>query len=122
MREGERPCGYRACRNGGVVPPNWVPICSGANCEWGLLSSIRIWRRVPLIARLDWRGGLLLDSASVATPELGPTRMASPNRNLGTLGLFLFIYILFRFFFQKCCDPNPRLDPNGGSEPELGLL
>ena len=37
-----------------------------ANCERGLslLSSFRIRRRVPLIARLDWRGGLFLDSAS----------------------------------------------------------
>ena len=51
---------------GGVVPPNRVAICSGANCEWGLslLSSFRIQRRVPLIAQLDWRGGLFLDSAS----------------------------------------------------------
>ena len=59
----------------------------------------------------------------VATPKPGPTRMASPNRNPGTLGLFLFIFILLRFlFFKNCRDPNPRLDPNGGSEPEPGLL
>ena len=58
------PGGYRACRNGGAVPPNQVAICSGANCERGLLSSFRIRSRVPLIALLDWRGGLFLDSAS----------------------------------------------------------
>ena len=28
------------------------------------MSSFHIQRRVPLIARLDWRGGLFLDSAS----------------------------------------------------------
>ena len=62
------------------------------------------------------------ESVSVATPEPGPTRMASPNRNPGTLILFLFICILLRFLFQKCRDPNPQHDLNGGSEPEPGLL
>ena len=38
---------------------------------------------------------------SVATPELGLTRMASPNRNPGTLGLFLFIFHVIKFFFSK---------------------
>ena len=28
----------------------------------------------------------------------------------------------FSYRFQKCCDPNPRLDPVGGSKPEPGLL
>ena len=58
--------GYRACRNGGAVPPNWVALCSGSNCEWGLSlpSSFHIRHRVPLIAWLDWRGGLFLDLAS----------------------------------------------------------
>ena len=64
MRDGEGPSGYRACRNEGEVPPNRVAICSGDNCERGLLSSFRIWRRVLLIARLDWRGGLFLGSSS----------------------------------------------------------
>ena len=43
-----------------------MEICSGAKCEPGLSlsSSFCIWRRVPLIAWLDWRGGLFLDSAS----------------------------------------------------------
>ena len=59
---------------------------------------------------------------SVATPEPGSTRMASPNRNPGTLDLFLLFYVLLNFLFQKCRDPNPRPDPNGGSEPEPGLL
>ena len=34
------------------------------NLGLSLLSSFRIRRRVPLMARLDWRGGLFLDSAS----------------------------------------------------------
>ena len=40
-------------------------MCSRANSEWGLslLASLCIRRRVPLITRLDWRGGLFLDSA-----------------------------------------------------------
>ena len=58
----------------------------------------------------------------VATPEPGPTRLASPNRKPGDADLILFIYILFCFLFQKCRDPNPLLNPKGGSEPEPGLL
>ena len=50
--------GYRAYRNGGkgVVAPNRVAICSGANYERGLSlpSSFRIRCLVLLIARLDW--------------------------------------------------------------------
>ena len=66
---GSAPGGYRACINGkggGAIPLNRVAIHSGANCERGisLLSFFCIWRRVPLIVRLDWRGGLFLDSAS----------------------------------------------------------
>ena len=40
-------------------------MCSGANSEWGLslLASLHIRQCVPLIARLEWRGGLFLDSA-----------------------------------------------------------
>ena len=51
---------------GGGIPPNRVDICSGANSERGLslLASLHIRRRVPLITRLDWRGGLFLDLAS----------------------------------------------------------
>ena len=48
--------------------------------------------------------------------------MVSPNRNPGTLDLFLLFFVLLNFLFQKCCDPNPWPDPNGGSEPEPGLL
>ena len=65
---------------------------------------------------------LRLEDVAVATPEPCPTRLASPNRNPGDARLILFIYILLRFFFQKCRDLNPRLDPKGGSEPEPGLL
>ena len=49
---------------------------------------------------------------SVATPEPGSTRLASPNRNPGDARLILFIYILLRFLFQKCRNPNPRPDSN----------
>ena len=56
------------------------------------------------------------------TPKPGPNRKASPNRNPGMPGLFLLFYVLLNFLFQKCRDPNPRPDSNGGSEPELGLL
>ena len=33
-----------------------------------------------------------------------------------------FFLVLLNFRFQKCCDPNPRLDPVGESKPEPGLL
>ena len=58
----------------------------------------------------------------IATPEPGPTRLASLNRNPEDAHLFLFIYILLRFLFQKCRDPNLRHEPNGEFEPEPGLL
>ena len=59
---------------------------------------------------------------NVATPEPGPTRMESPNRNPEDTRLFLLFSVLLNFLFQKCSDPNPWPDPNGGSEPEPGLL
>ena len=62
-------------------------------------------------------------STSVASPKPGPTRLASPNRNPGNARFYFFIFsVLLSFCFQKCRDPNPRPDPNGGSEPEPGLL
>ena len=33
-----------------------------------------------------------------------------------------FCFVILNFHFQKCCDPNPRLDPVGGSKLEPGLL
>ena len=36
--------------------------------------------------------------------------------------LIHLVIVLLNFRFQKCRDPNPRLDPIGGSKPELGLL
>ena len=36
--------------------------------------------------------------------------------------LILFVIILLNFHFQKCRDPNPLLDPVGGSKLEPGLL
>ena len=36
--------------------------------------------------------------------------------------LIHLVIVLLNFCFQKCRDPNPRLDPIGGSKPEPGLL
>ena len=36
--------------------------------------------------------------------------------------LIHLVIVLLNFRFQKCCDPNPRLDPVGGSKPEPDLL
>ena len=42
----------------------------------------------------------------VATPEPSPTRSASPNRNPGTLSLFLFIFRVIKFSFSKMSRPE----------------
>ena len=39
-------------------------------------------------------------SISVATPEPGPTQMASPNRNPGT-PVYLFYFSCYKIFFFK---------------------
>ena len=36
--------------------------------------------------------------------------------------LIHLVIVLLNFRFQKCRDPNPRLDPVGGSKTEPGLL
>ena len=36
--------------------------------------------------------------------------------------LIHLVIVLLNFHFQKCRDPNPQLDPVGGSKPEPGLL
>ena len=55
-------------------------------------------------------------------PLSGPTRLADLNQ-IWDARLILFVYFSFVcFLFQKCLDPNPRSDPNGGSEPELSLF
>ena len=36
--------------------------------------------------------------------------------------LIHLVIVLLNFRFQKCRDPNPRLDPIGGSKPEPDLL
>ena len=59
---------------------------------------------------------------AIATLEPDPTQMASLNRNLGDARLILFILHVIKFSFQKCHDPNPRPDQQGGSEPEPGLF
>ena len=61
-------------------------------------------------------------SKHVATPEPDSIRLANSNRNPDDAHLIILFYILLSFLFQKCRDPNPRLDPKGGSEPEPGLL
>ena len=58
----------------------------------------------------------------MATLEPDPTRWANPNRNPRDAPFILLFYILLSFLFQKCRDPNPRLDPKGESESEPGLL
>ena len=58
----------------------------------------------------------------VVTPEPNLTWLANSNQNPGDALLILLFYILLSFIFQKCRDPNPRLDPKGRSEPEPGLL
>ena len=39
----------------------------------------------------------ILVTNPIATPEPSPTRSTSPNRNPGTLGLFLFIFRVIKF-------------------------
>ena len=39
-----------------------------------------------------------------------------------TFSIKTFFLVLLNFYFQKCRDPNPRLDPVGGSKLEPGLL
>ena len=46
------------------------------------------------------------ETANVATPKPGPTRMASPNRNLGDARLILFIFRVIKFSFSKV---SPRI-------------
>ena len=41
---------------------------------------------------------------SIATLKLGPTRLASLNRNPRTLVRFSLFTVLLNFFFQKCRD------------------
>ena len=74
------------------------------------------------LSELGWEVTVELPVDFVATPEPGPTRKADPNRNSGDAHLILLFYILLSFLFQKCRDPNPRPDQNGGSEPDPGLL
>ena len=59
----------------------------------------------------------------VATLDPGSTRLVSLNRKhrRRTFNSFYLHFITFSFS-KKCLHPNPRSDPNGGSEPEPGLL
>ena len=55
------------------------------------------------------------------------TRLANPSRSPVYSDIFnyllkTFCLVLLNFRFQKCRDPNPRLDPVGESKPEPGLL
>ena len=49
-----------------------------------------------------------------ADPSWSPVYSDVFNQNI--------YFVLLNFHFQKCRDPNPRLDQKGGSEPEPGLL
>ena len=55
----------------------------------------------------------LKDQPHVVTPEPGPTRMASLNRNPGMLGLFLFIFRVIKFSFSKVSQPESSARPKG---------
>ena len=124
--------------NGTWVLVDLPPSCKPIGCKWvfrrkhntdGSLQTFKArlvakgFRQKKRVDYFDTYASVArITSISVATPKPSPTRMASPNRNSGTLGLFLLFSVLLNFLFQKCRDPNPRPDPNGGSEPELGLL
>ena len=61
---------------------------------------------------------------SVATRIPDLTRLADPSWSPVYSDVFNqnIHFILLNFHFQKCRDPNPRLDPVGGSKLEPGLL
>ena len=64
---------------------------------------------------------------SVATRIPDSTRLVNPIRSSVYSDIFNFLlktfcFVLLNFRFQKCCDPNPLLDPVGGSKLEPGLL
>ena len=82
--------------------------------------------QITKFSNQDSIGQLYLDTvlnrsrtmADVATPEPGPTRMVSPNRNPGSLSLFLFIFRVIKFSFSKMSRPESPARP----ESEPGLL
>ena len=64
---------------------------------------------------------------SVATRIPDSTRLADPSRSPVYSDIFnyhlkTFCLVVLNFYFQKRRDPNPRLDPVGGSKPDPGLL
>ena len=63
--------------------------------------------------------------SKVSRPE-SPTRpdwwIQAGARFTPTFSIKTFCFILLNFYFQKCRDPNLRLDPVGGSKLEPGLL
>ena len=62
---------------------------------------------------------------SVATRIPYLTRLADPSWSPVYSDVFnqsIHFILLNFFYFQKCRDPNPRLDPVGGSKLEPGLL
>ena len=61
---------------------------------------------------------------SVATRIPYLTRLADPSWSPVYSDIFNqnIYFVLLNFYFQKCRDPNPRLDPVGGSMLEPGLL
>ena len=58
-----------------------------------------------------------------AWPDLvGGSESKPQGRPVEVINQILLVIILLNFSFQKCRNPNPRLDPIGGSKPEPGLL
>ena len=49
-------------------------------------------------------------------------RIQDGARFTPTFSIKTFCLILLNFYFQKCCDPNPRLDPVCRSKLESGLF
>ena len=63
--------------------------------------------------------------SKVSRPE-SPTqpgwRIQAEARFTPTFSIKTFCFVLLNFYFQKCRDPNPRLDPVARSKLEPGLL
>ena len=108
-----------------TVPSNWLP------CGFSIVGN-SMWR-----AR--WWAYWIMDLSSKAmVPTMPPfsstrgCRCSDPRALPDPISEskskprgcpFNSFYLHFiTFFFQKCRDLNPRLDPKGGSEPEPGLL
>ena len=94
--------GYTNGSDGATPPCHWG-IFSGAcsDCRFSLLNSLHTRRGMPLTERLEWHGGLFLDSASTLffrdgisgsgeLPEDNSSSVAAPlsSSRIGSLPLF----------------------------------